>query len=119
MGSYSSNAANRSPQKSVPVVSSNIAPASQLWGTCGVSIQRIRWPPMSSTSPSPNGLGGRRARSLTESMQPIWPWVTVARGAASSQSFMAPDSSASWWPKLIHRRVSSGSTLAAAWLTSG
>ena len=59
VGSYSRNAVNRSPQKSVPVVSSNIVPASQQWGTCGVSSQRSRWPPMSSTSPSASDRGGR------------------------------------------------------------
>ena len=43
---------NRSPQKRVPVVSSNTTCASQPWGTCGVGMREDPWPPMSSGSVS-------------------------------------------------------------------
>ena len=60
----------RSPHNNVPVVSSNMTPASHPCGTCGVSMYRRRLPPMSITSPLDNMRGGRSAISLIESRQP-------------------------------------------------
>jgi len=40
--------------------------------------------------------------------------ATVAAGAAASQSFIAPHSSASTWPKAIQRSWSTGSTRSTA-----
>jgi hypothetical protein len=101
------------------VVSSNITPASQPCGTCGVEIQRTRLPPRSITSPSSRGRGGRSQRSSSETMQPSAPWVTVACGAVASQVFIEPHSSDSTWPKLIQRSDSTGTTVATASATSG
>ena len=107
------------PEKSVRVVSSNSNRASQQWGTCGVSRCRTRLPPRSITSSCWSGLGGRFARSLSETMQPSSPCATVACGAASSHSFIEPHSSDSTWPKVIHLRESGGSSFATAPRTAG
>src|SRR5581483_3860315 len=110
----------RSPHSSVAVVSSNHRPASQPWGTWGVSIHRNRLPPRSRTSPSARGgRGGRAAWSVPDSNVPRTPTASSARGAASSHWSRAPDSSASQWPKLTHRSRSGGMTLATAAATSG
>ena len=72
----------RSPHNNVPVVSSNMTPASHPCGTCGVSMYRRRLPPMSITSPLDNMRGGRSAISLIETRQPTIPCVSSAVGAA-------------------------------------
>jgi hypothetical protein len=65
---------------------------------------------MSRTSPSSNGRGGRSAKSLIDTMQPIIPCTTVACGAASRNWFIDPHSSASTWPNDTHRNDASGNT---------
>ena len=70
--------------------------------------------PSSSSSPSASARGGRSAMSLIDTMQPSAPWATSACGAAARNSFMAPHSSDSTWPKAIQRRRSSGSTVSIA-----
>jgi hypothetical protein len=68
---------------------------------------------------SASGRGARSARSSTETAQPSAPKATMARGAAASHWFIAPHSSASTWPKLIHRNRFTGITRATASATDG
>src|SRR5688572_11818493 len=74
---------------------------------------------MSITSPSARARGARSQRSLSDTMQPSAPWATWLFGAAASQMFIAPHSSASTWPNVIQRSDSTGTTLAIASATSG
>ena len=99
--------------------SSKITCASQPCGTCGVEICRTRFPPRSITSPSSSARGGRSQRSFSETSHPRAPNATWLSGAAASHMFIDPHSSASTWPNVIHRRDSTGSTLATASATSG
>jgi hypothetical protein len=56
---------------------------------------------------------------LSETITPTPPWATWAFGAAASHWFMEPHSSASTWPKAIHRSRSIGKTLDTASDTRG
>ena len=49
--------------------------------------------------------------SLSDTSQPSAPKATWLSGAAASHMFIEPDSSASTWPKLIHRSDSTGTTV--------
>ena len=93
--------------------------ASQPWGTCGVSMLRMRRPPRSKEPSGAIGTGGRSARSLIDTMHPIAVWATCAFGAAARKRFIAPHSSASRWPNMIQRSRSSGITEAMASDTTG
>ena len=57
--------------------------------------------------------------SLTDSMQPRAPCTTCASGAAASQSFIAPHSSASMCANEIQRSLDTGITWDTASLISG
>jgi hypothetical protein len=52
-------------------------------------------------------------------MQPMKDCATCEFGAAASHSFIAPDSSASRWPKVIQRSLSNATTEATAGDTRG
>ena len=109
----------RSPQKSVPVVSSiedvGVPAVGHVRG-----VDASEAPPTEVDEPSgPSGTGGRSARSLIDTMQPMAVWATWALGAAARKRFIAPHSSASRWPKVIQRRRSSGITEAMASDTTG
>src|SRR5579875_2440823 len=105
VGSTRLGMVKRSPAKRVAVVASKSSLASHPWGSCGVSIHVTRFAPSSSDAQSASECGWRSARSLSETFTPSVPWTTVALGVRANQSFMAPHSSASRWPKL----TSSGS----------
>jgi hypothetical protein len=96
----------RSPNNNVPVVSSNMTPASHPCGAC--SMYRRRMPPMSITWPLDSTRGGRSAMPPTETRQPAIPCVSSAAGAAASHSFIDPHSSASKCPKASQRLAKLG-----------
>ncbi len=100
------------------MVSSNQMPLSQLWGTCGVAMNRSRWVPRSSGS-SPITTGGRSARSFSETMHASAPCTTSACGAPARKWFIAPHSSASTWANEIQRSESTGTIRPIASDTSG
>ena len=58
-------------------------------------------------------LRGRRGRAATPRRR-CCPCATWARGAASSHLFIEPHSSASTWPNVIQRRLSTGTIFATA-----
>ena len=74
---------------------------------------------MSITSPSESTRGGRSAISLSERREPNMPWVSSARGAAASHSFIDPHSSASRCPKASQRSCCTGMIFATAAETTG
>ena len=109
----------RSPHSSVRVVVSKRWPHSQPWGRWGVASQRTVCLPSDSSSPSSRLRAGRSATSSTERLQASTPQAASARGAAASTSLRAPLSSPSQWLKLTQRRLSKGSTVSTAALTTG
>ena len=85
----------RSPHKKVRVVRSIARPHSQPCGTCGVSNHCSSWRPSRSVSPSASARGVRSARSFMDTIAARLPHSGTAAGAACSQRFIEPHSSAS------------------------
>ena len=101
----SPSAVNRSPAKSVRVVSSYSARRPSRGGraACRCSARACRRGRGPRRRPAP-AAAGRRGRS-SETSTPMMPCATSARGATASHWFIAPHSSASTWPKVMQRSV--------------
>ena len=80
---------NRSPVNSVLVVSSIHSPLSHPCGTCGVEMNRRRCVPNSSGS-CPATCGGRSARSFSETMHAVGPWMTSGVGSVGEEEVHGP-----------------------------